>query len=434
MKVRIPYKNASFITDNSEEVNENGAFLLTSQNERFLQKAKEKNPAYVITPQELIKELNLSDIKIVGITGTNGKTTTAAAIYSMLLDLGYKAALQGTRGFFINDERVEEKSLTTPPVLQTIYHLYLSKEKRTDFFVMEVSSHAIAQNRIEGLSFALKVFTNISQDHLDYHKTMENYIETKSSFFQDESMKLINREDKHIKYNLKNCYTYAVDEAASFTVTAYSLKGGIKGLVKHFHETEEFYSNLYGLFNLYNILAAIGSVKLLTDKSLKDICEAVENFAGVSGRMEAVSENPLVIVDFAHTPDGMEKVLEALSDNELIVVFGAGGDRDKTKRPLMAKAAQKFAKRIYLTSDNPRSEDPLEIIKDIAEGFDETDNVLAVPDRKKAIELALKEAAEGEVVVILGKGDEEYQEIKGKKIPFDDRKIVREFLSGRKGL
>ncbi len=430
MKVKLPYKNVELITDNSKEIDEKTAFLLTSQNKKFLEEAKAKNPPLIVTPKELIKDLELDKIKVVGITGTNGKTTTAAAIYSMLLDLGYKAGLQGTRGFFANDERVESKSLTTPPILSTIYHLFEAKKRDCEYFIMEVSSHAIDQNRIEGLSFALKVFTNISQDHLDYHKTMENYIAVKSLFFQDdESMKLVNREDKHIRYSLKNCYTYAVDEAASFTVTAYSLKGGIKGLVKHFHETEEFYSNLYGLFNLYNILAAIGSVKLLTNKPLRDVCDTVESFGGVSGRMEAVSEDPLVIVDFAHTPDGMEKVLESLSDNELIVVFGAGGDRDKGKRPLMAKAAQKFAKKIYLTSDNPRSEDPLEIIKDIAEGFDNIDNVLAVPNRRQAIELAIKDAKEGEVVVILGKGDEEYQEIKGEKIPFDDREVVREILN-----
>ncbi len=431
MILKTPFKNASFITDNSNECNEKAAFLVTSQNRKFLSKAKERSPLFTVTPKELIEAFELDKIKIVGITGTNGKTTTAAAIYSILLDLGYKAALQGTRGFFANDEQIEEKSLTTPPILATIKNLIEAKKRGCEYFIMEVSSHAISQNRIESLPFYLKVFTNISQDHLDYHKTMENYIQTKSSFFQDDTMKLINKEDKHIKYSLKNCYTYAVDEVASFTVTAYSLKNGIKGLISHFGESVEFHSSLYGLFNLYNILAAISSVKLITKNSLKEICEALENFAGVGGRMEVVSEKPLVIVDFAHTPDGIEKVLNALSDRELVVVFGAGGDRDKTKRPLMAKAVQKYAKKIYVTSDNPRSEDPLKIIEDIAQGFDETENILAVPDRKKAIEIAIRDAKEGESVVILGKGDEQYQEIGGKKIPFDDREVAKSFLKNR---
>ncbi len=426
MKLEIAFKSASFITDNSKECNESGAFLLTKQNRKFLEEAKSKSPAFIATVKEVIEFFELDKIKIVGITGTNGKTTTAAAIYSILLDLEYKAALQGTRGFFANDERIEEKSLTTPPILATLKNLLEAKRRGCEYFIMEVSSHAISQNRIEALPFFLKVFTNISQDHLDYHKTMENYIEVKSSFFSDDSLKLINREDKNIKYSLKNCYTYALNEAASFIVTAYSLRDGIKGIVTHLGESVEFYSSLYGLFNLYNILAAMASVKLITKNSLKEIAKAVESFGGVSGRMEVVSDKPLVIVDFAHTPDGMEKVLSALSDRELIVVFGAGGDRDRKKRPLMAKAAQKYAKKIYVTSDNPRSEEPLKIIEDIAMGFDKTDNVLAVLDRKKAIQMAIRDAKEDEVVVILGKGDEEYQEIGGEKIPFDDRKIAKE--------
>ncbi len=430
MKIEISYKNARFVTDNSNECDRETVFLKTAQNKKFLEDAKSNNPLVIANVKEFIKDFELDkDIKIIGITGTNGKTTTAAAVYSMLLDLDYGCAMQGTRGFFINDERVEEKTLTTPSVFKTLYHILLAKKRGCSYFVMEVSSHAIEQNRIESIPFSLKVFTNLSQDHLDYHKTMENYAAVKSSFFQDESLKLINKEDKHIRYNLKNCYTYAVDEGASFTVTAYSLRDGIKGVVKHFNESEEFYSKLYGLFNIYNLLGAIASVKLVTDKSLKEICQSVEGFGGVSGRMEVVSENPLVIVDFAHTPDGMQKVLESLGDKETVLVFGAGGNRDKTKRALMAKAAQRYAKKIYLTSDNPRDEDPIEIIKDIAEGFSETENVLAVPNRKKAIEVALKELQNDEVLVILGKGDEEYQEIKGKKFPFDDRKIVRELLN-----
>ena len=425
MKVEIENKPYKYITDNSKEVDDNTAFFLCEQNKKY----KSDDFKYIVTVEELKELYNIKDIKIVGITGTNGKTTTAAAIYSFLLDLGYKVAMQGTRGLFINEEKVEGKTLTTPLIFNTLNHIKEAMQKGCEFFVMEVSSHAIEQNRIEGLDFELKIYTNLTQDHLDYHKTFEEYKRVKESFFLDDSKKLINKDAKKINFNIKNAYTYALDAPATFNITAYTLKNGISGVVRYFKELETFYSSLHGTFNVYNLLAAISATKLLTNKPLKEICEVVENFAGVSGRMEVVSEKPLVIVDFAHTPDGMDKVLDSLKDKSISLVFGAGGDRDRSKRPLMGRVANRYAKKIYLTSDNPRSEDPKIILDEIALGIDNKEKLKLVElDRKKAIEIAFKELEKDEILVILGKGDEDYQEIKGVKYPFDDREIIRNLL------
>nr|MCH9814782.1 UDP-N-acetylmuramyl-tripeptide synthetase [Campylobacterota bacterium] len=332
MKCAIENQSYQYITDDSSECNPQTAFLITKQNERYLEFAKANNVAEIINVTDLQDIFDINAMKIVGITGTNGKTTTAAAIYSMLLDLEYKVGFQGTRGLYINEERVYGKSLTTPPILQTLYNLYLAKEQGCEFFIMEVSSHAIVQARIEGLKFALKVFTNITQDHLDYHKTFEEYVRVKSSFFEDNSLKLINKDAKKIAFNPQNCYTYALDVPASFNILAYSMKNGITAAIKHFDTQSQFHTNLPGFFNLYNMTAAVASVKLITTHSLDEIGEVCENFAGVSGRMEVIFEHPMVIVDFAHTPDGMDKVLDSLKDKDISVVFGAGGERDASKR------------------------------------------------------------------------------------------------------
>lgn len=416
------------MTDDSQNCDKDTAFFLCSQNKRFLENAKKNNASAVITADEFKNNFDLNEIKIIGVTGTNGKTTTAAAIYSLLLDLGEGAALQGTRGFYINEDKVEEKSLTTPSLFQTLYNIFRAKQQGCSYFIMEVSSHGIAQKRVESLRFALKVFTNISQDHLDYHKNMEEYIRIKSSFFSDDALKLVNKDDKQLAFNPKNCYTYALDAPASFNIAAYSLNNGISAVIKHFEQTEDFYSQLYGYFNLYNMTAAIASVKLVTDYSLREICDQVEHFGGVSGRMEVVSERPLIIVDFAHTPDGMEQVLDSLKEKEIVVVFGAGGDRDRTKRPLMGKVASRYAKKIFLTSDNPRGEKAEDIIADIYKGIVEKKNVFIEVDRKKAIQEAVKTLNQDEIILILGKGDEETQEIDGQFLPFDDREVVREII------
>ncbi|MDR1976245.1 MAG: UDP-N-acetylmuramoyl-L-alanyl-D-glutamate--2,6-diaminopimelate ligase [Campylobacteraceae bacterium] len=432
MKHEVKNQPFKFITDNSNEADADTAFVRTAQNGAYEQAALKNGCKNVISVLDCFKVLDISpDLKIVGITGTNGKTTTAAAIYSILLDLGKKAALQGTRGCFINDKRVDEKSLTTPSVLHTLINMQKASQEKCAYFVMEASSHAIVQERIEGLEFALKIFTNISQDHLDFHKTMGEYVEAKSSFFKDEAPKLINKDDENIRYNLKNALTYGIEKPATYQVAAYGLRGGIEMAVQYAGKTYPFSSALQGKFNLYNLLAAIAAVHILEKVTFEEIAEALGNFAGVSGRMEVASSEPLVIVDFAHTPDGMEKVLEAMRENELVVVFGAGGDRDRLKRPIMGKIAAKYAKRVYVTSDNPRGEEPEAIIDDIMEGIDKKEGVFRIADRKEAVIEALRSLKPKEVLMILGKGDEDYQEINGVKQHYNDKETVQAFLKAK---
>lgn len=428
LKIELPDQPYKYVTENSKECDSETAFVVTTQNEKFLEDAQANKAHSIIKIEDIAPLFGLDKIKIVGITGTNGKTTTASALYSFLLDLGYKAAMQGTRGLFINDSVAEGKTLTTPSVLNTYRHIYQAVMAGCEYFIMEVSSHAIVQKRIEGLDFELKILTNITQDHLDYHKTIGEYTAVKNSFFQDEGKKLINKDEPKAAFNIKNAFTYGIENPATYRLMAYSLNDGSSGIIQHFAEIVPFTASLHGFFNLYNLLAAIAAADLITDKSLEEITDVVDNFAGVSGRMEQVCAAPNVIVDFAHTPDGMQQVLNALKEKELLVVFGAGGDRDRTKRPLMGRVAATLAKKVYVTSDNPRHEDPELIAQEIVAGIEDRSNVVVELNRKKAIEMALDEQEGDEVVVILGKGDESYQIIYDKKLPFDDREVVRELL------
>jgi len=429
LKIELPHQPYKYVTENSQECDAQTAFVLTAQNEKYLEDAKNRGAHSVIKVQEIAHLFGVDKIKIIGITGTNGKTTTASAIYSFLLDLGYKVAMQGTRGLFMNDSVVEGKSLTTPSVLNTYRHIYQAVAQGCEYFIMEVSSHAIVQKRIEGLEFELKVLTNITQDHLDYHKTLEDYIYVKNSFFQDDGKKLINKDEPRAKFNFRNAYTYGIENPATYRLIAYSLNNGSSGIIQHFQEVVPFTASLHGFFNLYNLMAAIAATHLVTERKLEEICDVVDNFAGVSGRMEKVCEAPNVIVDFAHTPDGMAQVLNALKEKELLVVFGAGGDRDALKRPLMGRVAANLAKKVYITSDNPRFENPEQIVQDILEGIEDRSNVVIELNRKKAIEMALDDQEGDEVVVILGKGDENFQIIYDQKLPFDDREVVKELLN-----
>jgi len=427
--VTLPYDGDGYgaLTDDTTQISDKTLFLKTAQNSRYYE-ALDTPPPF-ITPQELIAKWHLDKLKAVGVTGTNGKTTVTAAIYSFLLDLGEKPALQGTRGFFAVEERLEEKVMTTPSILQTLHHMKKALDRGCNYFIMEVSSHAIHQERIEGIDFALKVHTNVTSDHLDYHGTVEEYRRVKSLFFADESPKLLNKDDiKSITYNPVNAQSYGVDEPATFKVQAFSLRHGITAGVKHLQEEATFHSPMVGLFNLFNLMAAVGSVVMLTGRPIQEVCDVVENFVGVAGRMEVVSRDPLVIVDFAHTDDGMYQVLDSIKDREISVVFGAGGNRDKGKRPRMGAVAGRFAKKIYVTSDNPRDEVSEAILEDILVGLHGKENVTATPDRRLAIKMALEALEKDEVLLILGKGDEDYQEIKGVKHHFDDREVVRELL------
>lgn len=429
MKLEIFNQPYRYITENSSMCDTQCAFLVTKQNEKYQEDALERGAKVLLTPQECWKLLELDRIKVIGITGTNGKTTTASTIYSMLLDLEYKCAMQGTRGFFMNDKAVEGKTLTTPTVLNTYAHMLDAINTNCKYFVMEVSSHAIEQERIAGINFDLKVLTNITQDHLDYHGTLEEYTRVKNLFFTDDSKKLINKDESKAQFNFKNAYTYGVENPATYKILAYSLNDGISGILKYFEEHITFATSLHGFFNLYNITAAIAAVHLVTNDNLEKIADTLENFGGVSGRMEVVSESPLVIVDFAHTPDGMEQVLNALKEKEVLVVFGAGGDRDRTKRPLMGRVASMYAKKLYVTSDNPRFEDPDMIIEEILAGVTDKSKVFVDVNRRTAISQALHDRTGDEVVLILGKGDETSQIIYDQHLPFDDRTVAREILA-----
>ncbi|WP_309497331.1 UDP-N-acetylmuramoyl-L-alanyl-D-glutamate--2,6-diaminopimelate ligase [Sulfurovum sp.] len=428
MKFDLLKDDFSFISDDTSTLDTQTIFLKTAQNSSYFEKMEQK-PTFM-TVDELISFWKLEKMKVVGVTGTNGKTTVTAAIYSFLLDLDEKPALQGTRGLFAEDHRIEEKSMTTPSILETLHNMKQTMDLGCQYFIMEVSSHAIDQKRIEGLKFALKVHTNVTSDHLDYHGTVEEYRRVKSLFFADESPKLLNKDDiKNITYNPIGAQSYGVDEPATFKVQAFSLLHGITAGIKHLRDEATFHSPMVGLFNLFNLMAAVGSVQMLTGRKIEEICEVVEHFAGVSGRMEVVSREPLVIVDFAHTDDGMYQVLESMKDRDITVVFGAGGNRDKDKRPRMGAVAGRYANKIYVTSDNPRDEIPEMILEDILLGLHGKDGVTATPDRKLAIKMALEALEPNEVLLILGKGDEDYQEIKGVKHPFDDREVVRELLA-----
>ncbi len=426
--------NNLIFTDNSKEANTDTTFVISSQNNDFIDDAKKNGCEKFITSRELKNHFDFSSIQLIGITGTNGKTTTAAAIYSILLDLGYKVALQGTRGFFINDTKIENYTLTTPIQLGNFSNIQKAINEKCDFFVMEVSSHSIAQNRIEGLNFALKVHTNITQDHLDYHKTIEEYIDIKNSFFQDDTPKLINKDDTKIKFKMKNAYSYSLDKNSTYKVLAFTIQKGITCAIQHFGKIVNFASTMLGMFNIYNLTAAVASVHILTKKPLQEICDVVENFAGVGGRMEIISNDPIIIVDFAHTPDGMKKVFETFKDQDIIAVFGAGGDRDKQKRPMMGRVANEYAKSIIVTSDNPRFEDPDQITEQIISGIKDKGKLEIDLNRKTAIQKAIKKVEDFDdpVILILGKGDEEDQIIYDQKMPFNDKKVIKELLKQHK--
>ena len=381
MKIKLNNQN---ITDSTNEYQKGDLFLLTTQNKKYF-----SNQEY-ITPKEILQN---TKTKFIGITGTNGKTTTAFLIGYILDKLGYKVGIQGTEGFFVNGVKKENKTLTTPPIITTIDRVYKYKPQ---FFIMEVSSHAIVQNRIDGINFSLKIFTNITQDHLDYHKTFEEYKKAKELFFKDDSLKVINNK-YNLEINKNNSYFYPLGKI--------------------------FKTKLKGDFNQENFQAAILGVSRLLNKDIDEIAKIASEFRGIAGRMEEVA--PKIIIDFAHTPDGMQKVLSSIK-GEKIVVFGAGGNRDKSKRKLMGEIADKYANYIILTNDNPRCEDEISIINDIKEGIKNTP-VEIIVDREKAIKKAL-EIKKDEYVLLLGKGDEKYIEKCKERIPFSERDLVLNYL------
>jgi UDP-N-acetylmuramoyl-L-alanyl-D-glutamate--2,6-diaminopimelate ligase len=379
---------------------------------------------------------------VIGVTGTNGKTTIASLLYEVFQKLGYKSGLISTIQNKIGDRIISSTHTTPDPVqLQSLFNQMVN-EKCTHCF-MEVSSHAIDQDRIAGIRFAGGIFTNLTHDHLDYHLTIENYLKAKKKFFDElpaDAFALSNIDDKNGKVMLQNSpaarKTYSLKSASDFKGKV--IENRLEGLQLEF-DGQEFFSQLIGKFNAYNLLAVYAAA-VLTGKDPKEVLTALSDIKVVEGRFDYIrsQDNIVGIVDYAHTPDALVNVLNTIdairTHNEtLITVIGAGGDRDKLKRPLMAKAVCEKSDLVILTSDNPRTENPDEIIRDMQKGIDpsQTRKVISITNRKEAIKTACHMARTGDIILVAGKGHEKYQEIRGMKHPFDDKEILKNFLLTR---
>ncbi len=380
-------------------------------------------------------------MQIVGVTGTNGKTTTATLLYQLMSLLGYKCGLIGTIENRIGDKRIPSTH-TTPDSLSLNELLYEMSQAQCTFVFMEVSSHSLVQKRIAGVSFRGAIFTNISRDHLDYHGSMKEYIKAKKSFFDNlskDAFALVNADDKNGSVMLQNSkaksYTYSLERPADFRIKVEeSDLFGTQLIV----ENQSVWTSLVGCFNAYNLGVVFSTARLLLpDLALEDLLSALSRLHAAEGRFEVLSSGDITaVVDYAHTPDALEKVLTTIhplltEGGRLICVVGAGGNRDAGKRPLMAQEAYKGSDLLILTSDNPRYEDPQKILDDMFQGIvqeDQTKVTLCV-DRKEAIEKSVQMSKKGDVILVAGKGHETYQEIRGERHHFDDREILREFLS-----
>jgi len=376
-------------------------------------------------------------LKVIGITGTNGKTTSTHIVESILNTAGIKTGLIGTIYYRLGEKIYEYEGRTTPDPIKWHSTLMEMKKEGAKAVVCEVSSHALDQKRVWGTVFHTVAFTNLSQDHLDYHQTMENYFLAKAMLFTEYEYQhaIINADDPwggRLVSMAKNVKTYGKEGDLKILDFSTGLEGS-RLKVEYEGKEYTFYSNLRGGFQAYNLSLGI-LLGFLWDLSPEVIQEGIKE-VHVPGRFETYKgKGFMVVVDYAHTPDALEKVLrtaKALTKNRLIVVFGAGGNRDRTKRPLMGKVAEMLADLVILTSDNPRFEEPMTIIEDILAGIEDKSKVLVEEDRRKAIELAIGLAREGDVVVVAGKGHEDYQEIKGVKYPFKDSQVVKEALGVR---
>lgn len=381
-----------------------------------------------------------SKLILVGVTGTNGKTTIATLLYNMFRRLGFKCGLLSTVCNYIEDEAVPA-SHTTPDPIELNQLLSRMVEAGCQYAFMECSSHAIAQQRIGGLKFAGGIFTNLTRDHLDYHKTVENYRDAKKAFFDmlpKSAFAVTNADDKNGMFMVQNTKatvkTYSIRSMADFK--ARIVECHFEGMYLEV-DGHEVGVQFIGKFNVSNLLAVYGAAVMLGQKP-EDILLVLSTLKSVAGRLEPIHspEGYTAVVDYAHTPDALENVLNAIhevldgKDGHIITVCGAGGNRDKGKRPLMAQEAVKQSDRVIITSDNPRFEEPQDIINDMLAGLDQKQmkKVVSIVDRKEAIRTACMMAQKGDVILIAGKGHEDYQEIKGVKHHFDDREVVREIF------
>jgi UDP-N-acetylmuramoyl-L-alanyl-D-glutamate--2,6-diaminopimelate ligase len=378
-------------------------------------------------------------LKLVGVTGTNGKTTVVTLLHKLFMALGYKTGLLSTVVNKINNRNVESTH-TTPDAVSLNALLRQMVDAGCDYAFMEVSSHAIVQQRIAGLTFAGGVFTNLTHDHLDYHKTFKEYLKAKKSFFDNlpkHAFALTNADDKNGNVMIQNCkarkYSYALKKIADFK--AKIIENSFEGLQLNING-HDIYSLLVGEFNAYNLLSVFATANLLGIPDYESLTQ-LSKLKGAEGRFDVIRspQGVIAVIDYAHTPDALKNVLQTINavrpgNGQLITVVGAGGNRDKLKRPEMAEIASQLSNKLILTSDNPRFEKPEAILDDMIAGVDVVNRrkTLIIPDRKEAIKTACIMAKTGDVILVAGKGHEKYQEIEGVKHPFDDRKVVNEIF------
>ncbi len=379
------------------------------------------------------------NLKLVGVTGTNGKTTVSSLLYQLFKKAGYKVGLLSTVKVMV-DDKTYDATHTTPDSLSINKYLQLMNDEGVEYCFMEVSSHGIHQSRTEGLHFEGGIFTNLSHDHLDYHKTFAEYRDVKKLFFDQlpkSAFVLVNIDDKNGLVMLQNTkakkYTYALKSYADYK--AQILENQFSGLLLKLNDNE-VWTKLIGNFNAYNILAIYATADLLGLETVENL-RLISELESVSGRFQyLVSDDKITaIVDYAHTPDALKNVLETINsirtkNEELITVVGCGGDRDTTKRPKMGHIASALSTKVIFTSDNPRSENPADIIEQIEAGVEPQNykKIVSIIDRKQAIRAACQMANSNDIILIAGKGHEAYQEIKGVRTEFDDYKIVNELL------
>ena len=459
------------ITDiqfDSRQVSENSLFVAVRgynvDGHKFIEKAIELGASAILCeelPQDInnkityIKVTDSSDtlgkisanfydnptknLRVVGVTGTNGKTTITTLLYNTFKKLGYKVGLISTIENYIDDEIIPSTH-TTPDQIKLQELFAKMVEKGCEFCFMEVSSHSIHQHRISGINFEGGVFTNITHDHLDYHKTFKEYINVKKAFFdglEKTAFAITNLDDKNGNVMLQNTkakkLSYALNSPADYKTKV--LEHHFSGMLLSINNTE-VWTKFIGKFNAYN-LTSVYAVACEMGQDKDDILTIISELSAVNGRFEHFisEENITAIVDYAHTPDALQNVLSTINEirtgNEnLITVVGAGGNRDKTKRPEMAKIASELSDRLILTSDNPRFENPEEIIKEMETGIDvsKRKNTISITNRKEAIKAASMFAQSGDIILIAGKGHETYQEIEGVKHHFDDKEIIKEIL------
>lgn len=381
-----------------------------------------------------------SKLKLVGVTGTNGKTTIATLLYDTFRYFGHKVGLLSTVCNYIDGEAIPTEHTTPDPI--TLNRLLGQMvAEGCEYAFMEVSSHSIAQKRISGLKFAGGIFTNLTRDHLDYHQTVENYLKAKKKFFDDlpkGAFSLTNADDKNGGVMTQNTrskvYTYSLRGLSDFKGRV--LESHFEGMLLDFNN-KELAVQFIGRFNASNLLAVFGAAVLL-GKPEEEVLIALSTLHPVAGRFDAIRspQGYTAIVDYAHTPDALINVLNAIhgvleGKGKVITVVGAGGNRDKGKRPIMAKESAKASDRVIITSDNPRFEEPQDIINDMLAGLDANDKkkTICITDRKEAIRTACMMAEKGDVILVAGKGHEDYQEVKGVKHHFDDKEVLKEMMN-----